>query len=97
MNMTKIRNIAVQQGVDYEHMNKQDLVRAIQRSENNWDCFATAYNNECNQVDCCWSQDCFTMTAKSSIKRNVSICNALFNEFWEKVTVNVKTVFSKKA
>lgn len=97
MNMTKIRNIAVQQGIDYGRMDKQDLVRAIQRSENNWDCFATAYNSECNQVDCCWSQDCFTMTAKYSIKRYALICNALFNEFLEKITTTLKTVFSKNA
>ena len=33
------------------------LVRSIQRAENNIDCFRKGYN-DCNQVDCAWREYC---------------------------------------
>ena len=36
---------------------KKELIRAIQRKEGNFDCFATAKGN-CNQANCCWISDC---------------------------------------
>jgi hypothetical protein len=36
-----------------------ELVRLLQRSEGNFDCFATATTGECDQLDCVWREDCF--------------------------------------
>ena len=36
---------------------KTDLIRAIQKAEGNFDCFATA-KNSCDQMNCCWRSDC---------------------------------------
>jgi len=36
---------------------KKELVRKIQKSEGNFDCFATAINY-CDQQGCCWRPDC---------------------------------------
>lgn len=36
---------------------KKDLIKTIQRTEGNFDCFGTASRN-CNQVACCWRTDC---------------------------------------
>ena len=36
---------------------KKDLVKAIQRSEGNFDCFGTAINY-CDQSACSWRNDC---------------------------------------
>jgi hypothetical protein len=36
---------------------KKELVRTIQRKEDNFDCFGTA-RGSCNQLNCCWRTDC---------------------------------------
>lgn len=36
---------------------KKELVRKIQKSEGNFDCFATAISY-CDQQNCCWMPDC---------------------------------------
>jgi len=36
---------------------KKDLIRNIQTKEGNFGCFATAKNG-CNQMACCWRNDC---------------------------------------
>lgn len=36
-----------------------ELVRLLQRSEDNFDCFATAVNGVCDQMDCIWREECF--------------------------------------
>lgn len=37
---------------------KKDLVKTIQRIEGNFDCFGTASNSYCDQLLCCWREDC---------------------------------------
>jgi len=41
---------------------KKALIRNIQRSEGNFDCFGKAKNNNCNQTACCWRTDCIGKT-----------------------------------
>ena len=36
---------------------KKDLIKTIQRKEGNFDCFGSA-NGNCNQMACCWRDDC---------------------------------------
>lgn len=36
---------------------KKDLIKTIQRTEGNFDCFGTA-RGSCNQMACCWRSDC---------------------------------------
>jgi hypothetical protein len=36
---------------------KKDLIKNIQRSEGNFDCFGTAIKS-CEQMACCWRPDC---------------------------------------
>ncbi len=36
---------------------KKALIKAIQRKEGNFDCFATAQGS-CAQMECCWRTDC---------------------------------------
>lgn len=59
MNMQEIHHIARVCGIHPEHMYKIELIRSIQHAEGNYDCFATACNGECDQLDCRWRQDCF--------------------------------------
>ena len=58
MQMKKIKEIAKKKGVTPGTMGRTDLIRAIQRAEGNFDCFATVHVNDCNQMDCLWRIDC---------------------------------------
>lgn len=58
MQMKKIKEIAKKNGVISCKMSKTDLIRAIQRTEGNSDCFATVHVNDCNQMNCLWRDDC---------------------------------------
>lgn len=58
MNMTEIRTIAQDKGVKAGKRNKIELIHTIQRTEGNFDCFATALNGECDQMGCQWRKDC---------------------------------------
>lgn len=37
---------------------KKALIRNIQRSEGNFDCFGRAIEKNCDQTACCWRTDC---------------------------------------
>ena len=64
MNVQEIRQIAIQIGVKPGKMDKTRLVRTIQLQEGNFDCFASAVDGECDQVDCLWRRDCFAIAAR---------------------------------
>jgi hypothetical protein len=64
MNVQEIRQIATQVGVKPGKMNKTLLVRTIQRQEGNFDCFASAIDGQCDQDNCLWRKDCFTISGK---------------------------------
>ena len=65
MNMTDIRKIAQKYGIKTNKLNKTTLVRKIQISEDNPECFATASSSECNQPDCLWLKDCVQFDKKN--------------------------------
>ena len=58
MTIKKIKEIAKKMHVKVTGVNKADIIRSIQRSEGNKDCFRTGYVNECGQFDCLWRDDC---------------------------------------
>ncbi len=64
MIMTQIRKIAQQQGLKTSKLNKITLVKKIQSSEGNFDCFASASSNYCDQSDCIWQDDCLKLANK---------------------------------
>jgi hypothetical protein len=43
------------------------LIRAIQRKEGNFDCFATAHEGVCDQGGCLWRTDCFAAAGSSRL------------------------------
>jgi hypothetical protein len=65
MNLPQIRSIASSKGLKPGKLNKVDLVRAIQRQEGAFDCFATAYEGICDQAACLWREDCFSAAKKA--------------------------------
>lgn len=66
MNMQDIRNIAKEFGLKTGKKTKIDLVRTIQLTEGNFDCFATASAGECDQTGCLWRKDCLTLAKKAA-------------------------------
>jgi len=66
MNMKEIRAIAKAQGVKPLKRTKADLIRSIQLKEGNFDCFASAQRQACNQTACLWRDDCFGQAIKAA-------------------------------
>ena len=58
MQMTEIKLIAKQHGVKPSKLKKTELIKMIQLSEGNFDCFATPANGFCDQDQCLWRSDC---------------------------------------
>lgn len=64
MNMQDIRERAKDIGIKTARMTKAELIKTIQLTEGNFNCFATAIDNECDQLNCIWRNDCFTAAKK---------------------------------
>jgi hypothetical protein len=58
MTIKTVRDIAKTKGIKTGNMKKENIIRAIQRSEGNFDCFGTASQGVCNQANCLWREDC---------------------------------------
>ena len=61
MKVKEIKEMAINMGIKPGKMKKADLIRTIQATEGNNSCFQTG-NTDCDQVNCCWREDC--MSAK---------------------------------
>lgn len=68
MHINIIRAKAKTLGLKTGRISKINLVRNIQRSEGNFDCFATAFDGVCEQKDCMWQEECFVSAKKSTIR-----------------------------
>lgn len=64
MNMQEIRSIAKHYGIKFSGMRKIELIQAIQQTEGNFDCFASATDGCCDQLECIWRTDCFDSARK---------------------------------
>jgi len=64
MNMQEIRVKAKDLGLKTSRLSKVELVQTIQLTEGNFNCFASADNAECDQVNCMWREDCFSAAKK---------------------------------
>jgi hypothetical protein len=57
--------MAKKMGINTFRMKKAEIVRAIQRSENNTDCFSTPRVDHCGELLCLWRDDCLLLNNKS--------------------------------
>ena len=61
MTANEIRERGAALGLSFAaRMRKGEMVRLIQRSEGNRDCFGAEWRFDCPQLDCCWRTDCLT-------------------------------------
>ena len=58
MNLKQVKEIAKEKGVKVGNMKKENIIRAIQRTEGNFDCFGSATAGVCDQLNCLWRDDC---------------------------------------
>ncbi|UCG81458.1 MAG: hypothetical protein JSV60_04040 [Desulfobacterales bacterium] len=61
MRFQEIRGIAKEMGIGTYRMNKTDIIQAIQREENNIECYATERVYICQEEACLWRGDCLTV------------------------------------
>jgi hypothetical protein len=60
MNLKEIDAIARTYGIRANgDISKIQLIKSIQISQRNFPCIATAGAGECDQMACCWREDCF--------------------------------------
>ena len=57
MTVKEIRAIAKKMSINPGKMKKADLIKTIQRQEDNTPCFKMA-GSSCDQIGCCWRTDC---------------------------------------
>jgi hypothetical protein len=61
MNLTEIRRRALDLGITgAARVKKGDLIRRIQRTEGNFDCYGSPGRFDCPQQACCWRESCLT-------------------------------------
>jgi len=58
MTLKQVKEIAKEKGVKVGNMKKENIIRAIQRTEGNFDCFGSATAGVCDQLNCLWRDDC---------------------------------------
>ena len=66
MKVEEIRKLARDRGLKPAKLTKRELVRMIQRSEGNFDCFGTATAGVCDQLGCLWREACFKESANNA-------------------------------
>ncbi|MCX5846108.1 MAG: SAP domain-containing protein [Deltaproteobacteria bacterium] len=58
MKYNEIQKMAKKMGVNTFQMKKRDMILAIQRSENNIECFGSSRVEHCQELTCLWRDDC---------------------------------------
>jgi hypothetical protein len=53
--------MAKNMGIGTYRMKKTDIIRAIQREEENIECYGTARVDICQEEACLWKSDCLTL------------------------------------
>lgn len=61
MIFNEIRKIAKDMGINTYRMKKTEIIREIQRAENNMDCYGTHRVEHCSEDACLWRNDCVSL------------------------------------
>lgn len=73
MTFNEIQKMAKSMDINTYRMKKTDMIRSIQRAENNIDCYNTERVENCHEDACWWRGDCLFLNKKGSHKI-VSFC-----------------------
>ncbi|MCU7835573.1 MAG: SAP domain-containing protein [gamma proteobacterium symbiont of Taylorina sp.] len=58
MNVKDIQKMVRDLGLKPAKLKKTELIRLIQKEEENDECYASSMANSCGQDDCLWRADC---------------------------------------
>ena len=58
MRFQEIQKMAKGMGINTYRMKKTDIIRSIQRKENNIECYGTDRADDCEEQECSWRSDC---------------------------------------
>ena len=72
MHMQAIRDVARGRGMKTGRLTKVELVREIQRTEGNAECFATASSGTCEQLACLWRDVDVAIVKRSALSNDLS-------------------------
>ena len=61
MKFNEIRKMAKGMQINTYRMKKTDIIRAIQKTENNIECYGTERIKNCNEDICLWRDDCLSL------------------------------------
>jgi hypothetical protein len=57
----EIQKMAKNMRINTFQMKKNDMILAIQRAENNIECFGTGRVEYCQELSCLWREDCVSL------------------------------------
>jgi hypothetical protein len=58
MNIIQVKEVAKERGVKPGKLKKEELIRTIQLTEGNPQCYNTQFSHLCGQEGCLWREDC---------------------------------------
>ena len=61
MKYSEIQKMAKNMGINTYQMKKNDIILAIQRAENNIECFGTVRVEYCQELSCLWRDYCVSL------------------------------------
>ena len=61
MKYKEIQKMAKNIRINTFQMKKNDMILAIQRAENNIECFGTGRVEYCQELSCLWREDCVSL------------------------------------
>ncbi|MFA4911811.1 MAG: SAP domain-containing protein [Desulfobacteria bacterium] len=67
MSFNEVRRMAKDLGVNTASGKKTDIIRAIQRAENNIECYATDRVNNCYEDLCLWKSECLSINNNGKV------------------------------
>jgi hypothetical protein len=77
MRLEEIQNMARGMGIRSLKMKKAHLIRAIQRAENNIECYGTRRVDNCQEIACLWKSDCLSLNNKGRALHNLEeLCHS---------------------
>lgn len=69
MKLQEVKSIAKLKGIKSGNLKKPDIIRTIQGTESNFDCYGTATSGYCEQMNCLWHEDCLQFSTNINERR----------------------------
>ena len=69
MKFQEIQKIAKKMNINTYRMKKADIVQAIQKKENNIECYGTNRVEYCGEEQCSWRSDCIASNMNKQAKQ----------------------------